>query len=75
MHTQEHNRNQRNVRNSGLVRIETYHTEYERMQPFVVACRNFNTVRQIFLESASRRIFIRNVVNLENNVFDELYVF
>ena len=69
------NRNQRTVRNSDLVKIETYHTEYARMQPFVVACRNFNRVRQSFLESASRRIFVRNVVNLENSAFDEIYVF
>ena len=63
------------MRNSDLVRIEIYHTEYARMQPFVVACRNFNKVRQSFLESASRRIFVRNVLNLENSAFDEIYVF
>ena len=68
------NRNRRNVRNSDLVRIEVFSTDYARMQPFILACRNFNKVRQTFLESASRKIFIRNVVNLENNVFDELYV-
>ena len=63
------------MRNSELVRIETYYTDYARMQPFIVACRNFNRVRQSFLESASRRIFVRNVVNLENGAFDEVYVF
>ena len=69
------NRNQRNVRKSEFVRVETYYTDYARMKRFTAACRNFNEVGQALLESASRRIFVRNVLNLENNVFDGFHVF
>lgn len=46
------NRNQRNVRNSDLVRIETYYTNYARMQPFTVVYRNCYKIRRPLLESA-----------------------
>jgi len=66
---QQYNANQRNLRNSDLIRISIFRSEYAHSQPFYVACRLFNKVRQQFLESATRQIFRRRIVEIDNSVF------
>ena len=61
--------NQRNLRNTELIRINANRTDYAHNQPFNVACRNFNKVRYQFLESESRSIFRKNVNSIEDKVF------
>ncbi|XP_031620410.1 uncharacterized protein LOC116338960 [Contarinia nasturtii] len=63
--------NQRNLRNTELIRIRRFTSEYAHNQPFYVACRNFNLVREQFMQSASREIFRNNIVKLENVTFIE----
>lgn len=61
--------NQRILRNTDLIRMETFRTDYVHYQPFYVACRNFNKIRQQFFESCSRAVFRKNVIRVENSVF------
>lgn len=66
---QQYDANQRNLRNSDLIRVLTFRSEYAHNQPFYVACRLFNKMRQQFFESASRQMFRRRIVEVDNSVF------
>ena len=65
---QQYDANQRVLRSTELIRIETFRAEYLHNQPFYVACRNFNKIRQQFMESCSRAVFRKNVIRVENAV-------
>lgn len=46
--------NQRILRSTELIGIDTNTSDYGHNQPFIVACRNFNFIRSQFFESSSR---------------------
>lgn len=63
---QQYNVNQRNLRNTDLIRIRTYTSDYAHNQPFNVACRYFNLTREQFFESPSRQVFRDEVIRIEH---------
>ncbi|RYE14002.1 MAG: hypothetical protein EOP45_20310 [Sphingobacteriaceae bacterium] len=66
---QQYDADQRVLRSTELIRIETFRADYLHNQPFYVACRNFNKIKQQFFESCSRAVFRKNVIKVENSVF------
>jgi len=68
---QQYNANQRRLRNSELIRLDVYRTDFAHNHPFFVACRNFNKIRHQFFESVSRPIFRDNVIKVDNTVFNQ----
>lgn len=60
---------QRNLKNTEQIRIDTNTTDYAHHQPFNVACRNFNLIRSQFFQSASRNVFRKNVNEAESDIF------
>lgn len=64
------NQRQRNLRNSELIRVPVFRTDFAHNQPFYVSCRNFNKVKQQFFESGSRQLFRNNVISADNSIFD-----
>ncbi|RYE02592.1 MAG: hypothetical protein EOP33_10020 [Rickettsiaceae bacterium] len=55
--------------NDSIFFIYDFRADYLHNQPFYVACRNFNKIKQQFFESCSRAVFRKNVIKVENTVF------